>query len=202
MEELSNISTEIDKLLLKHGDYYTNADRELAAEQLDIEVSQYHGYQASSIEKNLEAQKKGNADITPAGFMVIKKNLEAVSAAISEYLGGERGRGRKPDAYKVFEHNKPEELAIAILRAVLKEVFRKNEDDEYSTENSIAMAISKRIEESFGWPDKCNRGKCGMQCLAIVENNTSLFKRFHQDLDEEGQFMWAVVKDGKKPRRG
>ncbi len=41
-----------------------------------------------------------------------------------------RGRGRKPDAYKVFEHNKPEELAIAILRAVLKEVLRKNDDDK------------------------------------------------------------------------
>ena len=50
--------TEIDKLLLEHGDYYTEADRELAAEQLDIEISQYHGYQDSGIEKNQEAQKK------------------------------------------------------------------------------------------------------------------------------------------------
>ena len=154
-----DIQARINELLLEHGGYYTDADRELLTKQYNSEVEQYDSRQRKSIEKAEKQQAKGQVLATSAGRKLVMGHIEAVKGGILEYLKSQKSTGKvKPDAYKLLDLGVQldcaSNIATAILTSVVSSSFRwewedKKKKTDTATMQTMVVNIGKSVEANI-----------------------------------------------------
>lgn len=160
-------------------------------EQLSSELEQDAIRQEVNIDKVLGLQNEGLSDATKAGYQAIKDNFESICEGIQEYLQSRAlNRGAKSKTYTALKSGRLKNLAYIIIQTTVGGVLARREKDKdepkHISRTNLSIKIGKKIEreakfvseKNTSWTDwpKEQQGKCGQECLDIVQEKTALIE--------------------------